>query len=126
MKNGKKIFTMFLASIMLATVVTMSAFAKPDNNGAEKTLFRAGIAPEVSGLEGWLWTDGTQIETPSGNVILVHTFFDVPEEYLPANTIINKGFYCQMWGAGGTYDSMCVSTPGGNCMLRAILHHNEP
>ncbi|MFC1804016.1 hypothetical protein ACFL0D_08655 [Thermoproteota archaeon] len=38
----------------------------------------------------------------------------------------NSGFLVTTWAAGDSYDTMCVVTPGGRAMLRAIIHDNEP
>jgi hypothetical protein len=88
-----------------------------------KPLPWARLPAADSGLAIDLWTfdEAWQIETSSGQVILI-AHFDIPEEYRPNTAIKNTGFLVTTWAAGNTYDTMCVVTPGGRAMLTAIIH----
>jgi len=124
----KKIVRIAITGILaLALLIggAASVYADGGNNGAKITqLPWARLPAEDSGLGIDLWTfdEAWQVETPSGNVILI-AHFDIPEDYIPAKTIKNTGFLVTTWAAGDTYDTQCISTPGGRALLRAIIHH---
>ena len=109
---------------ILATITLAIGMAVPVYSRAEKITFPAGLAPEISGLEIWLWTTGTQIITENGHVIETSQFI-VPEEYIPTEAITNSGFLYTTWAQGDTYDSMCVVTPEGIATLIAHIYQNE-
>jgi hypothetical protein len=127
-KKFNKIMYMPIALIVTLTllfgVTTISYSANGENNGAIITkLPWARLPADDSGLEIDLWTfdEAWQIETESGEVTLI-AHFNIPEEYRPAKTIKNTGFLVITWAAGSTYDTMCISTPGGRAFLRAKIH----
>ena len=126
----KRIVRIAFAGILALTLLiggAISAYADDGSNGAKLTkLPWARLPAGDSGLEVDLWTfsEAWQVETPSGNVILT-AHFDIPEEYVPDKTIKNTGFLVTTWAAGNTYDTQCISTPGGRAFLRAIIHHSD-
>ena len=126
----KKIVIIAIVGIFVLTLLfggVTSAYADDGNNGAKLTQLPWARLPAAdSGLQVDLWTfnEAWQVETPSGNVILT-AHFDIPEEYIPAKTIKNTGFLVTTWAAGDTYDTQCISTPGGRAFLRAIIHHSK-
>ncbi len=127
-----RIVKMAIAGILALTLLlggTAAAYAAGGgNNGAKITqLPWARLPAQDSGLGIDLLTydEAWQVETPSGNVILI-AHFDIPEGYAPAKTIKNTGFLVTTWAAGDTYDTQCISTPGGRALLRAEIHHSKP
>jgi hypothetical protein len=115
---------LIVALTLLFGVTAISYSANGENNGATKIqLPWARLPAEDSGLAIDLWTfdEAWQIETDSGEVILI-AHFNIPEEYRPNKTIKNTGFLVTTWAAGDTYDTMCISTPGGRALLRAEIH----
>lgn len=101
-----------------------NAYANGEDNGAVITeLPWARLPAEDSGLaiDLWSFNEAQQVESPNGNVILI-CHFDIPEGYRPAKTLRNSGFLVTTWAAGNTYDTMCVSTPGGKATLWATIH----
>ena len=126
----KKIARIAIAGILALTLLisgAVSAYADDGNNGAKLTrLPWARLPAEDSGLgvDLWSYDEAWQVETPSGNVILT-AHFNIPEEYIPAKTIKNTGFLVTTWAAGDTYNTQCISTPGGRAFLRAIIHHSD-
>ena len=119
-RNRKIVLIGILAAISLAIGIGAPVYARAT---VTKPLPWARLPAEDSGLAIDLMTydEAWQIETPSGQVILI-AHFDIPEEYIPDETIKNTGFLVTTWAAGNTYDTMCVVTPGGTAMLRAIIH----
>lgn len=126
---NKKIITVGLALILALTVFcgSLTTAAAKGGNGANITQLPWARLPAAdSGLAIDLWTteEAWQIETPSGNVILI-AHFDIPEEYCPEKALTNSGFLVTTWAAGNTYDTKCVVTPGGRATLQAIIKHNS-
>ena len=125
----KKIMTIAIIVILsLALLIggAGSVYADVGNNAAKITqLPWARLPLGDSGLLVDLWTfdDAWQVETNSGNVILI-AHFDIPEGYEPSKAIINTGFLCTTWAAGDTYDTRCISAPGGTAVLTAIIYHD--
>jgi hypothetical protein len=104
-----------------------SVYADGGNNGAKITQLpwaRLPAGDSGLGIDLWTFDEAWQVETPSGNVILI-AHFDIPEDYIPAKAIKNTGFLVTTWAAGDTYDTQCISTPGGRALLRAIIHHTK-
>ena len=104
-----------------------SAYAD-DGNGAKITRLpwaRLPAGDSGLGIDLWTYDEAWQIETPSGNVMLI-AHFDISEDYVPAKAMKNTGFLVTTWAAGNTYDTQCISTPGGRALLRAIIHHPKP
>ena len=118
-----------ILAITLLLGVTANTYADDgENNGAKITqLPWARLPAEDSGLGIDLWTydEAWQVETPSGNVILI-AHFNIPEEYTPTKAIKNSGFLVTTWAAGNTYDTECISTPGGRALLTAEIQHSKP
>ena len=125
---NKKFFTTMLITLSLMGIFVVFPAAAVEASPATvtKPLPWANLLSWQSGLEIDLTTvtECWQIETSSGQVILV-AHFDIPEEYRPNKAIKNTGFLVTTWAAGDTYDTMCISTPGGRAMLGAIIHLNR-
>ncbi|MFC1893239.1 hypothetical protein ACFLYR_04280 [Chloroflexota bacterium] len=125
MKNILNIAIIGILALALLIGGATSAYADEGNNGAKITQLpwaRLPAADSGLGIDLWTFDEAQQVETPSGNVILI-AHFDIPADYVPAKTIKNTGFLVTTWAAGNTYDTQCISTPGGRAFLRAIIHH---
>jgi hypothetical protein len=122
---NKKIFTAIFVtlSLMGIFIVFPVSAVKASPATVTKPLPWACITKEISGLDIDLWTfdEAWQIETSSGQVILI-AHFDIPEEYRPNKAIKITGFVTPTWGAGSTDDTMIILTPGGRAMLTAMIH----
>lgn len=117
-----------ILTLMLLLSTTASVYANNggDNRAKITQLPQACLPAGDSGLGIDLWTydEAWQVETPSENVILI-AHFDIPEGYVPIKAIKNSGFLVTTWAAGDTYDTQCISTPGGRALLTAVIHHSQ-
>jgi len=122
-KNRRIVLIGMLVAISIAIGVGTPAYARAT---VRKPIPWACINKDLSGLDIDLWTnekpnEAWQIETPSGQVILI-AHFDIPEEYRPDRVIKITGFTTNTWEGPSTDDTMIVLTPGGRSMLTAIVH----
>ncbi len=125
---NKKFLIAILVTLSLVGIFIVLPVSAEEPTGAKVIkLPWARLPKEDSGLGDDLWTtdEAWQVETPSGQVVLI-AHFDIPEEFIPNKTMKNTGFLVTTWAAGDSYDTMCIATSGGRAMLRAIINpHKE-